>query len=119
MPRHRTKILIPAYMNASRPYEVDAYQTREGSHFAVCKPTGKAWDIRHVKSGLSMYSLMPRAIAYSLNDYLAAIASIEAHTEIDLAPLDASEFSKGFTKTPSQEFIAAMRAAVHAAFEEA
>lgn len=116
MARIKTQILIPAYMNASRPKEVEAYMTHGKSRFAVAKVTDKAWDLRHIKSGLSIGSLLPPR-KLSVNEMLGVVRAIEAHTELDLSHLDSAAFGKGFdpAKPPPTALIETMRTIAAAA----
>ena len=116
MARIKTKILIPAYMNASRPKEVEAYKTREDSRFAVAKVTDTAWDLRHVQSGMSIGSLLPSR-KFTLNELLGVVKAFEAHTELDLSHLDGARFGKGFdpAKPPPRDLIDNLRSIAAAA----
>lgn len=117
MARLKTKILIPAYMNASRPQEVVAYKTHAESRFAVARVTEKSWwDLRHVKSGLSIGSLLPPR-RFSANELLGAVRAIEARSELDLSHLDAATFGKGFDRDnpPPRDLIDNLRSIVAAA----
>lgn len=108
MARIKAAILIPAYMNASRPYEVEAYLTREDSRFAVAKEH-KGWSLRHRASGMGLWSLLPGSSAHSLADLLNLIRAWEAHTEIDLSPLDNVTFGKGFNSPPPPALLQSLR----------
>lgn len=116
MARHKTEIAIAAYMAGMKPHRVEAYQTRPDSRFAIAKPFGNAknWDLRHVASGLSFGSILPGG-PYSLAQLLAAVKAVEAHTEIDLSPLDDVEFGKGFTRRPPDSLLQSIRDAACAA----
>lgn len=108
MARIKQMILVPAYMNASLPREVEAYLTKADSRFAVAKENG-SWVLRHRASGLGLWSLLPTARKNTLAELLSLVAAWEAHTEIDFSPMDDVTFGKGFNKPPPPQLLSTLR----------
>jgi hypothetical protein len=72
---------------------VQGYRPTDSSRFAVVRLNSKApWDLIHVRSGMSVGSLLP-ALSRPLgrDDKLAVAAAFEAQTHLDWAPFDSLE----------------------------
>lgn len=79
------------YMTAR--LSVKGYRPTETSRFAVVRiREGAAWDLVHVRSGMSVGSLLP-ALSRALNrdDKLAVAAAFEAQTHLNWTAFDALE----------------------------
>jgi hypothetical protein len=81
---------------------VSGYRPTDSSRFAVVRVNaGAPWDLIHVRSGMSVGSLLPAlARKVTLADKLAVAAAFEAQTHLDWAAFDdLQELGPGFNGT--------------------